>query len=127
MKWLVLAPLITGPGTVIASGSGSLDPSIAAYLTILQVPVFGALAWALLTGRIRTRDEMDRVIKERDEERNERIQAQNALQSQALPAVVQLQETMKQATEVIVRLEDRLSVYEAEARLAARKSTTRAR
>lgn len=115
MKWVLLAPMLSSTGIIAAGSSGGIDPTVTGYLTVLQVPVFGALAWALLTGRIRTRDEMERVVKERDTERDERIQAQQALTGSALPAVLQLQETMKQATEIITRLEDRLTIYEADA------------
>lgn len=113
MRWLLLVAPLTSTGSILAAtGDTGLSPSVAGILTILQVPVFGALTWAFLTGRIRTRDELDRVIKERDLEREERVIANTALTEKALPAVTQLQETMKQATEVIVRLEDRLAYYE---------------
>lgn len=82
------------------TGSESAD----FVLTLLNVPVFGALVWALLSGKIVSGKEHDRVVLERDREREERIKAQDALSERAMPVILDTQRALKDATELINHL-----------------------
>jgi len=85
-------------GIVLATtDTSSTNPSVVAFLTILQVPVFGALFFAFIRGWIVTGKEFDRVVGERNEEREERIKAQSALTDQVMPVVHSAQDALRQA------------------------------
>lgn len=61
--------------------------NISAIAGLINVPVVGWLAWALITGKIHTDGEVTRLIAERDAERMERVKAQEALIDRAFPAL----------------------------------------
>lgn len=82
---------------------------VSAWLQLLNIPVVGALAWAVLTGKVVSSKEHSRVISERDLERQERIKAQEALTEKALPVILDTQRVLKDTANLIDRLSRRRS------------------
>jgi hypothetical protein len=87
------------------SGSGLTDPAVGAILSLLQVPVFGYVVVALIRGWLVSGREHDRVVGERDRERDERIKAQSALTEQVLPTLTETQHVLADAARVIDRVD----------------------
>lgn len=84
------------------------DPTISVILGLLQVPVFGALVVAIIRGWIVTGKEHDRVVAERDREREERIKAQDALTDRVLPLLQETQHALTDAARTLDRIDDPL-------------------
>lgn len=85
--------------------SGSLSPQIQAYSQLLQVPLFGLLLFGFIKGWFVTGKEHDRVIAERDKEREERIKAQDALTTQVMPTLRDTQNALTLATRAFDRFD----------------------
>lgn len=96
--------MLTEVITLAAETGTTLPGSADFFLSLLNVPVFGALVWALLTGKIVSGKEHERVVQERDRERDERIKAQEALTDKALPLILTSQQVMKEASDLIQHL-----------------------
>jgi hypothetical protein len=67
--------------------------------------VFGYVVVALIRGWIVSGREHDRVVSERDRERDERIKAQAALTEQVLPVLTETQHVLADAARVIDRVD----------------------
>lgn len=80
---------------------------VTGWLQLLNIPVVGTLAWAVLSGKVVSSKEHERVIKERDLEREERIKAQQALTDKALPVILDTQRVLKDTADLIDRLSRR--------------------
>lgn len=85
--------------------SGSPVPAdLQAYAALLQVPLFGALLTAFVKGWLVTGKEHDRMITERDKERDERIKAQDALTNQVVPTLRDTQNALTEAARALDRM-----------------------
>lgn len=92
--------------SILAAAAGP-NPELTSWLNLLNIPVVGALAWAVLTGRVVSAKEHARVVEERDKEREERIKAQEALTEKALPVILDTQRVLKDTADLIDRLSRR--------------------
>lgn len=91
----------------IVLAGGTTSPEVTGWLQLLNIPVVGALAWAVLTGKVVSSKEHERVIQERNLEREERIKAQQALTDKALPVILDTQRVLKDTADLIDRLSRR--------------------
>jgi hypothetical protein len=87
--------------------TGGPSPDVTGWLQLLNIPVVGLLAYAVLTGKVVSYKEHQRVVDERDKEREERIKAQEALTEKALPVILETQRTLKDTADLVERLSRR--------------------
>lgn len=98
---------------IVLAVSSAADPTatptsdVTAWLQLLNIPVVGLLAYAVLTGKVVSFKEHQRVVEERDKEREERIKAQEALTDKALPVILETQRTLKDTADLVERLSRR--------------------
>jgi hypothetical protein len=88
-------------------GSAALPPEISTVLSLLQIPVVGVVIVGLHRGWLVTGKEHDRVVRERDRERDERVAAQAALTHEVVPLLTVVQATSERVIRVLDERSDR--------------------
>lgn len=84
---------------VVAAAAAAPDPGIWDILVkAFGIPAFALLVLAMIRGWIVTGQEYQRVVTERNQEREERIKAQEALTEKTLPTLLETQHVLERVT-----------------------------
>src|SRR4051812_15917197 len=84
---------------IVAAAAASSDPGIWDILVkAFGIPAFALLVLAMIRGWIVTGQEYQRVVTERNQEREERIKAQEALTEKTLPTLLETQHVLERVT-----------------------------
>lgn len=101
MHWVLLA---TGTG---GGSGGSSTPGVGEWIQLINLPLSLLILYGFARGWFITGKEHQRVVDERNREREERITAQQALTEKALPALQENERTMGDLVKAVERLEAR--------------------
>jgi hypothetical protein len=85
----------------------SSTPNVGEWIQLINVPLSILILYGFARGWFITGKEHQRVVDERDKERQERIEAQKALTEKALPALQENERTMHDLVQAVDRLNQR--------------------
>jgi hypothetical protein len=92
---------------ILAADTGSGTPNVGDWIQLINLPLSLLTLYGFARGWFITGKEHQRVVDERNSERDERIAAQQALTDKALPALQENERTMGDLVKAVERLESR--------------------
>lgn len=87
--------------TTLVVAAAAADPNAGIWDILVKafgIPAFALLVLAMIRGWIVTGQEYQRVVTERNQEREERIKAQEALTEKTLPTLLETQHVLERVT-----------------------------